>query len=357
MISTQAPSTSSVIVGEQPSLPPHDGAGRARIALAALALGVAWACLPFLSGLLGAAVLCVIATPAHRVLAPKVGERTSALLLTIGSFLLLAAPALLLLAAAIQQAPIALQRTLESTAFARLAALHVGPVDVGVQITEAGKTLVAWGSSRAIAAAGGVTRVVLNLLIGLLGFYYLLPAGPALWRRARRLIPFSSSGADRLAERFTSITRAALLSIVATALSQGLTVGLGFLLVGLPNPFFWGVVTGVVSILPIFGSALIWVPGVAVLFLDGRMGPAITLGIIGFVISSNVDNLILPIIYRRVSGMHPMTSLLGAFAGVKMLGIFGLLLGPLALTYCFELYSLYEAEYGTTDANGGAPRS
>jgi predicted PurR-regulated permease PerM len=198
---------------------------------------------------------------------------------------------------------------------------------------------------------------VLNLLIGLLGFYYLLPAGPALWRRARRLIPFSSSGADRLAERFTSITRAALLSIVATALSQGLTVGLGFLLVGLPNPLFWGVVTGVVSILPIFGSALIWVPGAAVLFLDGRMGPAITLGIIGFVISSNVDNLILPIIYRRVSGMHPMTSLLGAFAGVKLLGIFGLLLGPLALTYCFELYSLYEAEYGTTDANGGAPRS
>jgi predicted PurR-regulated permease PerM len=319
--------------------------------LAVLALGVAWACLPFLSGLLGAVVLCVIAMPAHRVLAPKVGERTSALLLTMCSSLLLVVPALFLLAAAIQQAPIALQRTMESVAFARLAALHVGPVDIGAQITSAGRTLVAWGSSRAITAASSVTRVVLNQLIGLVGFYYLLQAGPALWRRARRLIPFSSYGADRLAERFTSITRAALLSIVATALSQGLTVGFGFLFVGLPNPFFWGVMTGVVSILPILGSALIWIPGVAVLVLDGQMGQAITLGIIGFVISSNVDNLLLPIIFRRVSGVHPMTTLLGAFAGMRMLGIIGLLLGPLALTYCLELYLLYEAEYGTTDAN------
>jgi len=58
-----------------------------------------------------------------------------------------------------------------------------------------------------------------------------------------------------------------------------------------------------------------------VLFLDGRTGAALTLGFVGAVICSNVDNIIRPFIFRRVSGMHPMVSLLGAFAGVKALGV------------------------------------
>ena len=315
----------------------------------ALALGVAWACLPFLPGLLGAGVLAVIAAPAHRSIAARVGERTSALLLSIGLLLLLVVPALLLLAAGIQQAPAALQHVLESRAFARLAAVQIGTIDIGVEITGAGRNAIAWVSGHVLAAAGTVTETVLNLLIGFVGLYYLLPARAAVWGHVRRLIPFPSSEADDLAERFTSITRAALLSIAATALSQGLTVGLGFVLVGLPNPFFWGVATGMASILPILGSALIWLPGVVVLLLDDRIGPAITLGLIGLVICSNVDNIIRPFIFRRMSGVHPMASLVGAFAGVKVLGILGIFLGPLALTYCLELFALHEAEFGASD--------
>ena len=314
-----------------------------------LAVGVAWASLPFLPGLLGAGVLAVLAAPAHRSIAARIGERTSALLLSIGLLLMLVVPALLLLAAGIQQAPAALQNALESQAFTRLAAVQIGTIDIGVEITEAGRNAIAWVSGHALGAAGMVTETVLNLLIGFVGLYYLLPARAAVWRHVRRLIPFPSYEADDLAERFTSITRAALLSIAATALSQGLTVGLGFVLVGLPSPFFWGVATGMASILPILGSALIWVPGVVVLLLDDRIGSAITLGLIGLVICSNVDNVIRPFILRRMSGVHPMASLVGAFAGVKVLGILGIFLGPLALTYCIELFALHEAEFGASD--------
>jgi predicted PurR-regulated permease PerM len=162
----------------------------------------------------------------------------------------------------------------------------------------------------------------------------------------RALIPFSSAGADHLAKRFASVTEAALLGIVATSVSQGLTIGLGFWLVGLPNPVLWGAVTGVVAVLPILGSSLVWVPAVAVLLLSQRPGAALTLGLIGVVVASNVDNVVRPAVYRRVSGLHPMASLLGAFAGVEMFGLLGLVLGPLAIAYCLELIELYEAEYG-----------
>lgn len=333
----------------RPATPTVDRARRARIIIAVLVTGVAWASLPFIAGLLGAVVLSVVATPIHRLIAPKMGERRSALLISFVFVLVLAAPAVLLLSMSIRRAPMALQGLLESAAFARLSGLRVGEMDVGAQIADIGRNMVTWGTSRAMAAAGSFTRVVLNLLLALVGLYYLLPNRTELWRRARAFIPFSHEGCERLAEQFASITEAAMLGIVVTAFSQGLTVGLGFWLVSLPNPVFWGSVTGLVSILPILGSALVWAPAVAVLLLDARPGAALGLALIGVIIASNVDNVIRLFIYRRVSGLHPMAALLGAFAGMKLLGLLGLVLGPLALAYCMELVHLYQVEYATSE--------
>jgi predicted PurR-regulated permease PerM len=162
----------------------------------------------------------------------------------------------------------------------------------------------------------------------------------------RAFVPFSPDAADQLAVRFASITEAAVLGSLVAGASQGITVGLAFWLVGLPNPGFWGGVTALVSILPILGSSLVWLPGVAVLLLDQRPGAALVLALIGVIVSSNVDNLVRPVVYRRVSGLHPMASLLGAFAGMELFGLIGLVLGPLGIAYCVELLRLYEVEYG-----------
>lgn len=319
---------------------------RARIAIGVLAAGVAWASLPFLAGLLGAIVLAVLLAPVYRAIAPRIGVRRAALLLAVASAVLLVAPIALVLASAIDEAPRVLQRVLASAAFARLSDLQLGPLNVGAQLAEAGRTVVTWGSARLVSTAAGVTRTVLNLLLAVVGLYYLLPDGPVLWRRLRALIPFSAEGADHLAERFTSVTEAAVIGIIVTAVLQGVTIGLGIWLVGLPNPLLWGAITAVVSVLPILGSALVWVPAVVVLLLAERPGAALVIGLIGAIVSSNVDNVVRPVIYRRVSGLHPMAGLLGAFAGVEMFGLLGLVLGPLAIAWCLELIRLYEREYG-----------
>lgn len=319
---------------------------RARITIGVLAAGVAWASLPFLAGLLGAIVLAVLLAPVYRAIAPRIGVRRAALLLAVASAVLLVAPIALVLASAIDEAPRVLQRVLASAAFARLSDLQLGPLNVGAQLAEAGRTVVTWGSARLVSTAAGVTRTVLNLLLAVVGLYYLLPDGPVLWRRLRALIPFSAEGADHLAERFTSVTEAAVIGIIVTAVLQGVTIGLGIWLVGLPNPLLWGAITAVVSVLPILGSALVWVPAVVVLLLAERPGAALVIGLIGAIVSSNVDNVVRPVIYRRVSGLHPMAGLLGAFAGVEMFGLLGLVLGPLAIAWCLELIRLYEREYG-----------
>ena len=145
------------------------------------------------------------------------------------------------------------------------------------------------------------------------------------------------------------MTEATLLGTVLVAVMQGAIVGFGFWLVGLSSPLFWGTVTAFASILPVLGSALVWIPGVIVLLLQSRYGAAAGLAVIGGLVASNIDNLVRPLVYRRVSDIHPMVTLIGAFAGVKYFGLLGVLLGPLAIAYLFELLLSYREEYGGHD--------
>jgi predicted PurR-regulated permease PerM len=131
-------------------------------------------------------------------------------------------------------------------------------------------------------------------------------------------------------------------------------IGVGFAIVGFPNPLFWGAVTAFASVLPVLGSGLVWLPGVAILLAQGRYGGAILLVVIGAGIASNIDNIIRPLVYKRVSNIHPMITLVGAFAGVRYFGLLGILLGPLAIAYLFETLRFYREEYGAAAAPANA---
>jgi len=323
---------------------------RARWLIAALGVAILVAIAPYVTGLLGAAVLYVVSEPGHRRLARRIGGRWAALVATVVALAAVALPTLWLLSVVFAQAPATIRSMEQSALFERLGTLHVGALDVGAQLAAAGGAVASWLSQQAFRAFGGATRATLNLVIALFGLYYLLCSARALWSRTMIFLPFSHSAAESLRERFHLVTRATLLGILAVALAQGGIVGAAFWLVGLPHAAFWGVVTGIASVLPVLGSGLVWLPGVAVLAADGRYGAAVALAAIGALVASNVDNFIRPMVYRRISDVHPMVTLVGAFAGVSLFGLVGLLLGPLAITYFLELLRTYEREYGTGKA-------
>ncbi len=319
---------------------------RAGALIALLTVAILIGARHYLPGLLGAAILYVLCAPVYRRLVPRVGTSLAALVVTLGVAMIFVIPAVWVAAAAIEQAPAALSSVVQSGAFARLSVLQIGPLDVGAQLSRMGEMLATGASRQAVALVGGITRAILNLFIAAVGLYYLLQSADRLWNRVRPVIPFSSAGADRLRERFGLVTEATILGILATGLAQGATVGIAFWAVGLPNPVVWGAVTAAVSIFPILGSSLVWGPGVLVLLANGRYTAAVVLGLVGIVIASNIDNVLRPVLYRRVSGVHPVATLVGAFAGVELMGITGLLMGPLAISYLFELLNLYKTEFG-----------
>ncbi|MCC6318460.1 MAG: AI-2E family transporter [Gemmatimonadaceae bacterium] len=325
----------------------HHKRERAGLLIVVLGIAIAIAISSFAVGLLGAAVLYVLCAPVHRWLLTKTGRPELAASLTlIFAVLVIAVPVMWIVALVADQAPEMIRSAQGSDLFSRLGRLpRIGRVDIGAELAKASGTFFTWLSQQAFDVVGGAARATLNLVISFFALYYMLVSADTSWRVFSSVLPFSEASAGELKDRFYSVTHATVLGTVLTSAVQGTLVGIGFLLAGIPNPMFWAVVTGFASILPVLGSALVWLPASVMLLLQQRYGSAAILIVIGAVIASNVDNVIRPLVYRRVSNIHPMVTLIGAFAGVKYFGLLGVLLGPLAIQYFFEFVRLYREEY------------
>ena len=326
----------------------HDnGKWRALVVILLLGVGIVWAMLPFAPGILGAGILYVLVVHPYRwLVARKVPVSLAAALMAVLVLLVILIPGGALIAVLAEQIPAAIRGIDAGPLVARLKDVVIGPVNVGDQLAQASGTITRWVSAQVLGAVGGAARGTLNLVISLLGLYYLLLAADDVWPRVKRYLPFTDEDSEDLRGKFYEVTMATMLGVVVVSFAQGLLVGGAFVVLGLPNAIVWGAITAIASVLPMLGSALVWLPGAIALAAMGQVGEAVGLALFGGVFVSNVDNVMRPIVQRRYGNMHPLTTLLGAFAGVQYIGLLGVLLGPLAITWFFELLTIYDKEYG-----------
>ncbi|HEX2778534.1 MAG TPA: AI-2E family transporter [Gemmatimonadaceae bacterium] len=318
---------------------------RAALLVALLLLLVGIVLTPFAAGLFGALVLYVLCVPAYRRLTRRLPGGLAAAIVIAGVLALIIVPVAWIVARMIQEAPGAVNAVQNSSLSAWLARMRAGDAAAADELAKAVSSIASWLSSQLLRFAGGAGSVGVNLGIALLGLYYLLRAPDGRWALVRAYIPFSARSADALRDRFVDLTRATVLGSGLVMLAQGTLVGVAFALVGLPDPIVWGAVAGASAIVPVVGCGLVWFPAALVLLWQQRYGAAATMLFIGGVIASNIDNVIRPLVYRRVSDVHPMITLVGALAGVRQFGLLGLLLGPLLIAYAFELLRVFRAEY------------
>lgn len=320
----------------------EDGGRALRRLLLVIGIACLVGLLPVLSGLVGALMLFAITRSLHARMSRVMASRLSAFVIAVGALVLLLLPGGWFLTRILAEATQTLRSFRADDAVAWLSRMPLAGLDVADTMRNVVASIVTWLSTRALSLFGSVSATVLNLFVALFGLYYLLIGSASLWPRVQRLLPVPRPISDLLATRFGEVTEALLLGTMFTAILQGTIVGGSFALVGLPAPLLWGFVTACVSVLPILGSALVWLPGAGVLFVHGRPLAAVAVLAIGAGAASNLDNVVRLFVFRRVSGIHPMLTLVGAFAGVRMFGVIGAFLGPLILSYFFELLDVYE---------------
>lgn len=318
---------------------------RAAILILLLGVGLAIALTPFATGLIGIPVLYVILQPAHDRLARHVRPVPAAIIVVLLALFLVVVPGVSFVSLVVGQAQQVVAEGVSSPLLTSLQHLRIGDTDLGPQLASLGQDVATWVGSKAFSLVGTAARLAINLLIAVFGLYYAFLQPGETWKSIQPYIPFSAANAERLRDRFRNVTISTVIGTGATAVLQGVMVGVAFWIAGLANATFWGVVATVLAVLPVVGSGLVWAPGAVALLLAGRQVAALLMAIWGLGIIGNVGYVIQPMIYRKYAHIHPLVTLLGALAGVPWFGILGLLIGPLALSYFFELLKMYREEY------------
>jgi predicted PurR-regulated permease PerM len=199
--------------------------------------------------------------------------------------------------------------------------------------------LMSSGGSMVMGAVG----VVVSLLLMLFVLFFVLRDGPAVAKSVIDMLPITARRRDRLMLHLGDTTRAVFVGIGLTALVQGMLVGIGFWIAGLPSPLVFSVVGVIAALIPMLGAALVWAPGAAYLALQGDLGHAIFLAIWGVAVISMVDNFLRPMLISGRAEVPTLAVFVGVMGGLAAFGFVGLFIGPIVLGVVVALFR-FESE-------------
>jgi len=196
------------------------------------------------------------------------------------------------------------------------------------------ETLMSSGGSVLIGAVGTLTSFLLMLFV----LFFVLRDGPKLARQLVPMLPIEERRRARLWRHLAEVTRAVFMGIGLTALAQGVLVGIGFAIAGLPSPLVFGVVAAFVALIPMVGAALVWAPAAAVLALQGEHWQAVFLVAWGALVVGMADNFLRPLLISGRVEVPTLAVFVGVMGGLSAFGFIGLFIGPIVLGLLVALF-------------------
>lgn len=184
----------------------------------------------------------------------------------------------------------------------------------------------------------------LSIFVMLFLTYYLLILGPDLVQKTYEIIPFKKKVKYEILSNFKDVTYAIIFGNIITALAQGFTGYVGYLIFGVKGAIFFAVMTSFFSLFPVVGTTVIWIPAALSLLINGKIPNGIGLFIYGVFIISLVDNFIKPKIIGDRANIHPALVLLGVVGGISVFGFIGLFVGPMIFALLITFIKVYKIQ-------------
>jgi len=203
-----------------------------------------------------------------------------------------------------------------------------------------GKTLLNQGGY----LAGSLTSFVGKFFLMLFAFFFFVRDEEMIFDSLLHLIPLSSSQESRIIEKIKSVSKSALLGTFVTALAQGLAGGIAFWITGLPA-LFWGIAMAFASLVPLVGTALIWIPAAIFLLISGHWGLALFMTVWSVVVVGMIDNIVRPLFMQGSADMSTLLIFFSILGGINYFGLIGLLYGPIIFGLAMVLLYIYSIEF------------
>ena len=311
---------------------------------------------PLLAPVLWATVLTVVASPLHRWVQRRVKyPSVAATVVVVVVVLLVAVPLAFVVPQLLQQVADGAARLQSGEASRlwqdalarqpRLATLidwfgrRVDLKSLGEQWTGGTVKLVQELVAESIASAAG-------WLIMFFVLFFLLRDRTRMLAAVERFLPLTRAETHKVFKVAADTIYATVWGTLAVGLLQGTLGGLMFWWLNLPAPLLWGAVMGLLSVLPVLGAAIVWMPVAAYFVLQGQWPDALALTAFGAIVIGLIDNLIYPLIIKDRLHLHAVPVLVSIIGGLIVFGASGVVLGPLLLAVTDAFVEIWRRRLG-----------
>ncbi len=199
-------------------------------------------------------------------------------------------------------------------------------------------------SASIIEVIGSLADVLIGLFVMLFLLYYIFKDGDHILMSIMDLVPLSKSHKDQISVESKKILYGVMYGQLLIAILQGILGGLAFFAFGLSNPVFWGFIMAILAFIPILGTPAVWAPAGILEIMYGSLWGGIGLLLFGSIVMFSIENILRPRIIGKRSGMHPILVLLSIFGGIKLFGVIGLIIGPIAVALCVLVIKFFNRE-------------
>ncbi|HEY8462352.1 MAG TPA: AI-2E family transporter, partial [Blastocatellia bacterium] len=317
----------------------------ALLALTAVALYVCWLMLlPFVNVLAWASVLAILFHPIHkRLVAITKRPSWSALLSTLIVIAVIVIPMTLLTVVVSKEIGEMAKNAREffsslsdpespaigwiTSRFER----YFGHLDLQGYLLDRLESFSGAIAGRTLGFLGGVVGIIFQIFFTVFTMYYLFRDGDRIYRAMLEAIPLNKAETQRIFDRTHEVIHASVYGVIVIAMVQGTLGGLAFASLGLPSPVVWGVVMFFLSMIPMVGSSVVWVPTAIYLVMSGHYGKALALALWGALVIGTVDNFLRPKLVGERARLHELLIFFSVLGGLQIWGPLGLVLGPVMI--------------------------
>ncbi|HEV3254524.1 MAG TPA: AI-2E family transporter [Candidatus Acidoferrales bacterium] len=307
----------------------------------------------FLVPLAWAVVLVVVAQPWHVRLERRWGRTRAAAASTAAVTLILILPVLFLMAAFVRQGFGAARAAEAAFQTGRLDWINAAwqwvqlrvpgenLPDLATMARQVGEKLARFLGSELGAMVRNVARFLFHLVVTILAMFYLFRDSDGILDWVRQALPFEEGHRERMIGETRDLIFASVTSTLAAAAVHGVVGGTAFAIVGIGAAIFWGVMMAFLSLVPLVGSSIIWLPAAISLMVQGKWGRGIALLVICAGMAGLVDNVMRPWMISgraRLSGLIVFISVLG---GIGVFGMLGVVMGPIVVAAAASVLDLY----------------
>jgi predicted PurR-regulated permease PerM len=309
---------------------------------------------PFLGPLAWSGVLAIFFYPIHERILRRLPPNRAALVSTLGVTLLLIVPALVVLfytarqaidaTAQVQNALMDPDRVLQSHVVdwvkSQLPQSWQG-ADFSQPLRQGAERIATFLGSRLAALVKNLFTFFVDLFIVIFALFFMFRDGDEVVRGVSHLVPFDEEiQADMLRESRDLIFASVAVALVI-ALLQGALGGLAFTVGGISSPIFWAVLIAFFSLVPVVGSALIWVPAALFLVFTGHWGRGLAIVVICGGVAGIADNIVRPLLLRNRTHLNELLLFLGVLGGLQVFGLLGLVIGPTIVAAAMGVFRVY----------------